>query len=69
MTLATCPKCGGIFDKDEPWKKVCLSCWQKSGNGWKLRGAGVDLVTASWKHVRAEDLQPPKNRKGEWQWW
>ena len=41
----------------------------KQGNGWKLQGAGVDLVTASWKHVRAEDLQPPKTRKGEWQWW
>ena len=41
----------------------------KRGLAWSLRGAGVDLSTAGWQHVRAEDLQPPKTRKGEWQWW
>lgn len=28
--MATCSSCFCHFDSDAPWKKLCLSCWQKS---------------------------------------
>jgi hypothetical protein len=24
---ATCPTCGGQYLKDQPWKRVCISCY------------------------------------------
>ena len=24
-----CPRCGSIFYRDQPWKKICLECWLK----------------------------------------
>jgi hypothetical protein len=27
MTIAMCTACGEQFDRDEPWKKICLDCW------------------------------------------
>jgi predicted amidophosphoribosyltransferase len=30
LMIATCQSCGSKFERDEPWKKLCLPCWQKS---------------------------------------
>jgi len=30
--MATCPKCQSLYEKDQPWKRVCLSCWLAQKN-------------------------------------
>ena len=51
MAKATCPVCGKSFEKDEPWKKTCLSCWRKKKNaeGGSSSGAPDEL-----RNLRAE---------------
>jgi hypothetical protein len=29
---AECKQCGNAFYKDQPWKKICISCWKKNKN-------------------------------------
>ena len=31
--MAVCQTCGTFFEQDEPWKKICFSCWKKSPRG------------------------------------
>lgn len=32
MSRSTCRGCKQAFFKDEPWKTLCLSCWQRGKN-------------------------------------
>ena len=41
MAKATCPTCGKSFEKDEPWKKTCLSCWQKKKRAEESPSSGT----------------------------
>lgn len=42
MSRATCPVCGKSFEKDEPWKKTCLPCWQKKKRAEESPFSGTD---------------------------
>ncbi len=44
MILATCPVCGSQYFQDEPWKKTCLSCWQKKKRAEKSSSGTPDEV-------------------------
>jgi hypothetical protein len=51
--IATCQKCGNSFNQDEPWKKICLPCWQKSKRQEKGFSYGDDSELLS---LRRENL-------------
>ena len=53
MTLATCPTCGNQYDQDQPWKKTCLSCWQKKKRAEQSSSGTPDEV----QRLRAEVLR------------
>jgi len=61
--LSTCPKCGSLFDKDEPWKKVCLSCWQKTKRAEAKEpyrpGAELERLRAENQNLRAQLFYKP----------
>ena len=50
MSLAICPTCGARYQKDEPWKKTCLKCWQKKRKVEKGPSGADDEL----RHLRAE---------------
>ena len=41
MAKATCPTCGKSFEKDEPWKNTCLSCWRKRKSAGESASSGA----------------------------
>ena len=41
MSLAICPTCGSLYEKDYAWKRTCLSCWKKSP---KAKSAASDRL-------------------------
>lgn len=42
MSIATCPTCGTQYQKDEPWKKSCLKCWQKKKRAEESSSPGTN---------------------------
>ena len=52
MSRATCPTCGKSFEKDEPWKKTCLSCWQKKKRAEESPFSGTDELTAARLEIK-----------------
>ena len=45
MSLATYPICGSRYEKDEPWKKICLSCWQRKKREEKSSSGTDELLS------------------------
>jgi len=54
MIPATCPLCGTRYEKDQQWKKTCLSCWIAKKNAEKDSSSGTDneLLTAQREVLR-----------------
>ncbi|MFZ4538621.1 hypothetical protein [Propionivibrio sp.] len=52
MTISTCPTCGSKYQKDEPWKKTCLKCWQRK----KRAEEGSSSGTSSELPNHSEDV-------------
>lgn len=60
MTLATCPKCGSRYEQDQPWKKVCLSCWQKKKRSEESSsGANEEVQKLRAEVLRLRLVAPP----------
>ena len=52
MSLATCPTCGKPFEKDAPWKKTCLPCWQKKKRAEENPFSGTDELDAAKLEIK-----------------
>ena len=60
MKLATCPTCGNQYDQDQPWKKTCLTCWQKKKRAEQSSSGTPDEVQKLRAEVlRLRQIAPP----------
>ncbi len=51
--MQKCPDCGNSYWRDVPWKKRCLSCWQKAKNSTS-RTAVDSAAEVENRRLRAE---------------
>jgi len=60
MTLATCPACGMPYHQDQPWKKTCLSCWQKKKRAEQsFSGTSEEVQKLRAEVLRLRLIAPP----------
>ena len=60
MNLANCPTCGNRYHQDQPWKKTCLSCWQKKKRAEEsYSGANEEVQKLRAEVLRLRLAAPP----------
>ena len=62
MSLAVCPQCSQAFDRDEPWKRICLDCWienkRREEGGARKQQRRPSGGSGSRRQDHAPPLQP-----------
>lgn len=57
MQAARCESCAREFERDAPWKRLCVACWRRERQAADARTAPPGQQTLSWANRPAADAR------------
>lgn len=57
MQIARCESCAREFERDAPWKRLCVACWRRERQAADARTAPTERRAPSWSERPVADAR------------